>query len=91
MYIASGGKRRDSWAGVAIYRATKKAISYQANSEIFGLDDWTGEARWMYDVGYKIVADPQLWRENLIVDMYKENNNRGYVQILGPDVPAKAP
>jgi hypothetical protein len=29
MYIASGGKRRDSWAGVAIYRAAKKAISYQ--------------------------------------------------------------
>ena len=29
MYIASVGKRRDSWAGVAIYRAAKKPISYQ--------------------------------------------------------------
>jgi hypothetical protein len=29
MYIAGVGKRRDSWAGVAIYRAAKKAISYQ--------------------------------------------------------------
>jgi hypothetical protein len=29
IYIASVGKRTDSWAGVAIYRAAKKAISYQ--------------------------------------------------------------
>jgi hypothetical protein len=29
MHIASVGKRRDSWAGVAIYRAAKKAVSYQ--------------------------------------------------------------
>jgi len=29
MYIAGVGKRRDSWAGAAIYRAAKKAISYQ--------------------------------------------------------------
>jgi len=30
MYIAGVGKRIDSWAGVVIYRAAKKAISYQA-------------------------------------------------------------
>jgi dTDP-4-amino-4,6-dideoxygalactose transaminase len=36
MYIASGGKRRDSWAGVAIYRAAKKAISYQVMERRFG-------------------------------------------------------
>jgi hypothetical protein len=29
MYIAGVGKRRDSLAGVAIYRAAKKALSYQ--------------------------------------------------------------
>jgi hypothetical protein len=34
MYIAGGGKRRDSWAGVAIYHAAKKAISYQATLKI---------------------------------------------------------
>jgi hypothetical protein len=35
MHIASGGKRRDSWAGVAIYRAAKKTISYQVANEDF--------------------------------------------------------
>jgi len=34
MYIAGGGKRRDSWAGVAIYRAAKKAISYQVKIDL---------------------------------------------------------
>jgi hypothetical protein len=33
MYIAGVGKRRDSWAGVAIYRAAKKAISYQGREK----------------------------------------------------------
>jgi len=35
MYIASVGKRGDSWAGVGIYRAAKKAISYQVANEDF--------------------------------------------------------
>lgn len=62
-----------------------------STSEIFGLDDRTGESRWRFDVGRKIVTDPQLWRENMIVNMYTESNNQGCVQIQGPDVPAKAP
>jgi hypothetical protein len=33
MYIAGVGKRRDSWAGVAIYSAAKKAISYQGREK----------------------------------------------------------
>jgi hypothetical protein len=39
MHIAGVGKRRDSWAGVAICRAAKKAISYQGSiwSLRFGL------------------------------------------------------
>jgi hypothetical protein len=28
MYVAGMGKRRDSWAGVAIYRAAKKATPH---------------------------------------------------------------
>jgi hypothetical protein len=32
MYITGVGKRRDSWAGVAIYRAAIKAISYKIQS-----------------------------------------------------------
>jgi len=35
MYIAGVGKRRDSWAGVPIYRTAKKAISYQATLELY--------------------------------------------------------
>jgi hypothetical protein len=31
-FLTVVGKRRDSWAGKAIYRAAKKAISYQASS-----------------------------------------------------------
>jgi len=32
MYIASVGKRRDEWPGVAIYGAAKKAISYKSGN-----------------------------------------------------------
>ena len=31
-FVASVGKRRDSWVGVGTYRAAKKAISYQVRS-----------------------------------------------------------
>lgn len=41
MHIASVGKRRDTWAGVAIYRAAKKAAShffiFKSGSERSGL------------------------------------------------------
>jgi hypothetical protein len=35
VYIASGGKNRDSWAGMAIYRAAKKATCYQEGHDFF--------------------------------------------------------
>jgi len=31
-FLTVVGKKKDSWAGMAIYRSAKKAISYQASS-----------------------------------------------------------
>jgi outer membrane protein assembly factor BamB len=59
--------------------------------EIFGLVDRTGESRYRFDVFYKIIADFQTWRENMIVHLYSGSDNKGYLQLMGPDVPAKSP
>jgi outer membrane protein assembly factor BamB len=69
----------------------KRTASVSSTSEIFGIDDRTGKPLWRYDLGVKVAADPQLWGENMILNLYVESDHRGFVQIMGPDVPAESP
>jgi len=60
-----------------------------ATREIFGLVDRTGEPRWRFDVGTKIVGDLHPWGGNMAVHMYDEKSDRGFFQLMGPAAPDK--
>jgi outer membrane protein assembly factor BamB len=60
-------------------------------SEMFGLVDRTGESRFRFDVGTKIVGDFHFWDGNLVVHMYNAAANQGSLQLMGPELSAKTP
>ncbi len=53
-------------------------------SEMFGLVDRTGESRYRFDVGTKIVGDFHIWGGNLVVHMYNAEADQGLPAAHGP-------